>query len=52
MRNQFQLNKNIKMKTLFLILGVILIAFIVLQLFAIKGQRNIETYPYIVKKKI
>jgi hypothetical protein len=39
------------MKTLFLILGVILIAFIVLQLFAIKGQRNIETYPYIVKKK-
>jgi hypothetical protein len=51
MRNQFQLNKNIKMKTLFLILGVILIAFIVLQLFAIKGQRNIETYPYIVKKK-
>ena len=51
MRNQFQLNKNIKMKTLFLILGVILIAIIVLQLFAIKGQRNIETYPYIVKKK-
>jgi hypothetical protein len=51
MRNQFQLNKNIKMKTLFLVLGVILIAFIVLQLFAIKGQRNIETYPYIVKKK-
>lgn len=51
MRNQFQLNKNIKMKTLFLILGVILIAFIVLQLFAIKGQRNIETYPYIVKTK-
>ena len=39
------------MKTLFLLLGVILIAFVVLQLFAMKGQRNIETYPYFVQKK-
>ena len=39
------------MKTLFLLLGVILIAFVVLQLFAMKGQRNIETYPYVVQKK-
>ena len=39
------------MKTLFLLLGVILIAFVVVQLFAMKGQRNIETYPYFVQKK-
>ena len=39
------------MKTLFLLLGVILIAFVVLQLFAMKGQRNIETYPYVVYEK-
>lgn len=39
------------MKTLFLLLGVILIAFVVVQLFAMKGQRNIETYPYVVEKK-
>ena len=39
------------MKTLFLLIGVILIAFVVVQLFAMKGQRNIETYPYFVQKK-
>ena len=39
------------MKTLFLLLGVILIAFVLVQLFAMKGQRNIETYPYFVQKK-
>ena len=39
------------MKTLFLLLGVILIAFVLVQLFAMKGQRNIETYPYVVQKK-
>jgi len=39
------------MKTLFLLLGVILIAFVVVQFFAMKGQRNIETYPYFVQKK-
>ena len=39
------------MKTLLIILGVILLAFIISQLFAISGQRNIETYPYVVNKK-
>lgn len=39
------------MKTLFILIGVILIAFIIVQLFAISGQRNIETYPYAVNKK-
>ncbi len=39
------------MKTLFIILGVILLAFILIQLFALKEQRNIETYPYVVNKK-
>lgn len=39
------------MKTLFILLGVILLAFIIVQLFAIGGQRNIETYPYVVNKK-
>ena len=39
------------MKTLYIILGVILIAFIIVQLFAMSGQRNIETYPYEVNKK-
>ena len=40
-----------KMKILLIILGVILIAFIVTQLFSFYSQRNIETYPYIVNKK-
>jgi len=39
------------MKTLLIILGVILLAFIIVQLYAINGQRNIETYPYEVSKK-
>ena len=39
------------MKTLYIILGVILLAFIIIQLFAMSGQRNIETYPYTVNKK-
>jgi hypothetical protein len=39
------------MKTLSIILGVILLAFIIVQLYAINGQRNIETYPYEVNKK-
>jgi hypothetical protein len=38
------------MKILLILLGVILIAFIVIQLFARSGQRNIETYPYVVNK--
>ena len=39
------------MKIPFIILGVILLIFIVIQLFAMSGQKNIETYPYKVIKK-
>jgi hypothetical protein len=39
------------MKILSIILGVTLLAFIIVQLYAINGQRNIETYPYEVNKK-
>ena len=39
------------MKILLILLGVILIAFVVIQLFAFNSQRNIETYPYVVNKK-
>ena len=39
------------MKIVTIILLVILIAFIFLQLYLINGQRNIERYPYVVKKK-
>lgn len=39
------------MKTLLIILAVVLLAFIVVQLYAINGQKNIETYPYVIKKK-
>ncbi|MFT7163936.1 MAG: hypothetical protein ACI9CZ_000497 [Flavobacterium sp.] len=39
------------MKALLIVLGVILLAFIIVQLYAINGQRNIETYPYVVNKK-
>jgi hypothetical protein len=39
------------MKILLILLGVIILAFIIIQLFAMNGQRNIETYPYIVNKK-
>lgn len=39
------------MKTLLIVLGVILIAFIIIQVFARSGQRNIERYPYVVYKK-
>ena len=40
-----------KMKILLILLGVILIAFFVIQLFAFNSQRNIETYPYAIIKK-
>ena len=40
-----------KMKILLILLGVILITFVVIQLFAFNSQRNIETYPYVVNKK-
>lgn len=39
------------MQVLLILLGVLLIAFVVIQLFAFNSQRNIETYPYIVNKK-
>lgn len=39
------------MKIIMIILVVILIAFTFLQLYFINAQRNIERYPYVVKKK-
>ncbi|MCJ7465201.1 MAG: heme-binding protein [Maribacter sp.] len=39
------------MKILLILLGVIFLAFIFIQIFAVRGQRNIETYPYVVNKK-
>jgi hypothetical protein len=39
------------MKILLTIFGVILLIFIIVQLFAINGQKNIETYSYDVTKK-
>ncbi|MFK7969249.1 MAG: heme-binding protein [Bacteroidia bacterium] len=39
------------MKIALIILGIILLSFVVVQLFALKSQHNIETYPYEVGKK-
>jgi hypothetical protein len=39
------------MKNLSIVLGVILLVFIIVQLYAINAQKNIETYPYVVNKK-
>jgi len=39
------------MKALYIILGIILVIFIGSQIYAVYGQRNIETYPYKVIKK-
>jgi hypothetical protein len=39
------------MKLASIILGVIAIAFIAVQVFALKSQKNIETYSYVVNKK-
>ena len=39
------------MKVALIILGIIFLAFIIIQLFSMNGQRNIETYPYTVNKK-
>jgi hypothetical protein len=41
---------NTKMKILLISLGVLFIVFIIVQLFAINSQRNIETYTYVVNK--
>jgi hypothetical protein len=34
------------MKTLFIIIGIVFTGIVVVQLFAINGQKNIESYPY------
>jgi len=39
------------MKILLIVLGVILLAFIIFQIFATRGQKNIETYPFKVIKQ-
>ena len=39
------------MKIASIILGVIAIAFFAVQVFALKSQKNIETYPYILDKE-
>lgn len=39
------------MKVVVILLAVVLIAFVIIQLYVMRGQRNIETYPYVVKKK-
>ena len=38
------------MKIFFLLAGVLLVVVIIIQFFAMSGQRNIETYPYTVDK--
>ncbi len=38
------------MKILLSLLGLIALAFVAIQIFAMKGQSNIETYPYVVNK--
>jgi len=42
---------TIKMKILLIALGIIILGFIIVQLYAMRGQKNIETYPYIVIKQ-
>jgi len=39
------------MKIALIIIGIIILVFIVIQLFAMRSQKNIETYPYKVNKK-
>jgi hypothetical protein len=39
------------MKIVFILLGIILLVFIAVQLYAMSGQRDIETYPYKVLNK-
>jgi hypothetical protein len=39
------------MKILFILLGLVAVIFIIVQLFAMKSQKNIESYPYTVEKK-
>ena len=42
---------NTKMKILLILLTLLLVAFVIIQVFAIRGQNNIETYAYEVNKK-
>ena len=42
---------NTKMKIVLILIGVVLIAFVVTQLFAYNSQRKIETYSYSINKK-
>ena len=39
------------MKVVYIILGIVVLAFIVIQVYALKSQNDIEMYPYTVKKK-
>jgi hypothetical protein len=39
------------MKIVLILLGLFALAFVLIQFFAINGQRNIESYPYVVDKK-
>ena len=39
------------MKIFLILIGILLLAFIIIQVFAMKGQKNIETYPYEIHKK-
>jgi hypothetical protein len=39
------------MKIVYIILGIVVLAFIVIQVYAFKSQSDIEMYPYTVKKK-
>lgn len=39
------------MKILFILLGIILFAFVLVQFFAFRSQKNIETYPYELNQK-
>lgn len=39
------------MKIVYIILGIVILAFIVMQVYALKSQSDIEMYPYTVKKK-
>jgi len=39
------------MKILLVLIGILLLIFLIVQLFAMNSQKNIESYPYEVKKK-
>lgn len=39
------------MKVILIVLGAIVFVFILIQIFTMRSQKSIETYPYVVKKK-